>query len=263
MRVRYCRLDWFKQLATAVAQAHEHDLLHGQLRAEHVLLGMDGDVKVLGFEPSSWRQIRRGAKRGELHALRAVGPLDAPELVGRTHASAAELAAADVWSLGVLLVALLVEEPPQLRGHVHEGGGVSLPDGMQEASPALMTLVTSMLQCDPAKRPAVDEIVEGAGMLICACRESLQLQHACRASSSLEALASTPMEKCESTTSLIATIPADGSPPRTSDDLSEAPTRASSLLQMLASQNQRALTSKIEALHEQLRMLQERPPLPQ
>ena len=58
------RLGWFLQLATTVAESHAAGLLHGQLRAEHLMLGADGDVKVLGFEPPAWRQIRRGAWRG-------------------------------------------------------------------------------------------------------------------------------------------------------------------------------------------------------
>ena len=150
------RLSWFAQMATTVMQCHAHHLLHGQLRPEHALLDAGDNPKLLGFEPLSWRQLRRGASRGAEHALRPVHHLDAPELHGRSHATAPELQAADVWALGVLGVAIFAGRPPLVTGQ----GAVELPPGMQEGVPtAVLSMLSAMLHASPADRPSMSEVV--------------------------------------------------------------------------------------------------------
>ena len=153
------RLSWFAQMATTVMQCHAHHLLHGQLRPEHALLDAGDNPKLLGFEPLSWRQLRRGASRGAEHALRPVHHLDAPELHGRSHATAPELQAADVWALGVLGVAIFAGRPPLVTGQ----GAVELPPGMQEDVPtAVLSMLSAMLRASPADRPSMSEVVSRA-----------------------------------------------------------------------------------------------------
>ena len=135
-------------MATTVMQCHAHHLLHGQLRPEHALLDAGDNPKLLGFEPLSWRQLRRGASRGAEHALRAVHHLDAPELQ-----------AADVWALGVLGVAIFAGRPPLVTGQ----GAVELPPGMQEDVPtAVLSMLSAMLRASPADRPSMSEVVSRA-----------------------------------------------------------------------------------------------------
>ena len=100
-------LDVFRQVANAMEHCHTHGLVHGQLRPEHVLLGAYDEVKLVGFTrpppEASGRMVR----------LRPVRALDAPELQGRNdEMPSAELRAADVWSLGTLLLTMLNGEPP-------------------------------------------------------------------------------------------------------------------------------------------------------
>lgn len=141
-------LTWFAQLASAVQHCHAHGAVHGQLHAENVLL--DGgmcSLAVTGFSqideivssdesaptrrrrPSSeWTQGEGGEAKGAagraaaaaarrlsetaLVQLRPVSrSSDAPELQGRTHASARELADCDVWALGMLLCSLMTGSP--------------------------------------------------------------------------------------------------------------------------------------------------------
>ena len=153
------RLNWFAQMATTVMQCHAHRLLHGQLRPEHALLDAGDNPKLVGFEPLSWRQLRRGASRGAEHVLRPVHHLDAPELHGRSHATGTELQAADVWALGVLGIAIFAGRPPLVTGH----GIVELPLGMQEGVPtAVVSMLTAMLNASPADRPTMPEVVSRA-----------------------------------------------------------------------------------------------------
>uniref|UniRef100_A0A7S0HCG5 Protein kinase domain-containing protein n=1 Tax=Phaeocystis antarctica TaxID=33657 RepID=A0A7S0HCG5_9EUKA len=151
-------LNWFAQMATTVMQCHAHHLLHGQLRPEHALLDAEDNPKLVGFEPLSWRQLRRGASRGAEHALRPVHHLDAPELHGRSHATGSELQAADVWALGVLGVAIFAGRPPLVTGL----GTVELPLGMQGVPTAVISMLTAMLNASPADRPAMPEVVSRA-----------------------------------------------------------------------------------------------------
>ena len=156
-------------MATTVMQCHAHHLLHGQLRPEHALLDAGDNPKLLGFEPLSWRQLRRGASRGAEHALRPVHYLDAPELHGRSHATGSELQAADVWALGVLGVAIFAGRPPLVTGQ----GALELPPGMQEGVPtAVLSMLCAMLHASPADRPSISEVVSRA-VALTAQRESL------------------------------------------------------------------------------------------
>ena len=147
-------------MATTVMQCHAHHLLHGQLRPEHALLDAEDNPKFVGFEPLSWRQLRRGASRGTEHALRPIHHLDAPELHGRSHATGPELQAADVWALGVLGVAIFAGRPPLVTDH----GTVELPLDMlmQSVPTAVTSMLTAMLNASPADRPTMPEVVSRA-----------------------------------------------------------------------------------------------------
>jgi serine/threonine protein kinase len=159
-----CRLEWFSQIATTVAQCHAYGLTHGQLRPEHVLLSADGQtVKLLGFDPQSWRQVRFGPNLDGQLALRPPNPHDAPELSGRTHASASELAAADMWSLGVLLTAVLVEYPPV---YDHSTSLIQWPQALHAAPPALRHLLECLLHPQPSQRPLSAAVAAHAHALL-------------------------------------------------------------------------------------------------
>lgn len=159
-------LRLFAQMVSAVAHAHGHGLVAGQLRPEHILLTYErGEaappvVKLLGFDPQTWRALKYGnAAPPELHLARERHALDAPEL----HAVPAEkagggataidaLAAADVWTLGTLLVGLLAGRPPTILRTDTEVE-VQLPDEMNEAPPKVLELLHTMLRADPSARP--------------------------------------------------------------------------------------------------------------
>ena len=154
-------LGWFAQLARACAYGHTHSLCHGQVRPEHALLasvrrlrstfpkaagGVDGwapppqhrdmAAKLLGFRSYALDS------EGRAPLCRPWRHLDAPEMQGREAATPDELAAADSWSLGVLLVFMLTGLPPSLKP----------PHLPPAASESLRQLVDALLQREPAHR---------------------------------------------------------------------------------------------------------------
>ena len=132
---------WLSKLVDAISHAHKCGLSHGQIRAEHLLLRND-DPTLLGFDPPAWRQLKRGPSLGDSLALRPRDHegRDAPELAGRSHARFSELAAADVWSLGVLFVSMLLGEPPD-TSPLADQATIQLPRGLYEVRMRSRTVV--------------------------------------------------------------------------------------------------------------------------
>ena len=152
-----------------MSHCHAHGAFHGQLAPENVLL-RDGHLQVVGFYVCEHRgpvtdpalptpfsssssprpHVSCGASddgpgfpgpNETLYELRPVGEQDAPELASLKAATAAELAAADVWAVGGLIYLLLTGKhrtslPPlggKPLGGKPLGGG---PLGGSSSSPA-------------------------------------------------------------------------------------------------------------------------------
>lgn len=220
-------------------QCHAHHLLHGQLRPEHVLLDAEDNPKLLGFEPLSWRQLRRGFSKGAEHALRPVHHLDAPELHGRSHAAGSELHAADVWALGVLGIAIFAGRPPLVTGH----GSIELPIGMQGVPSTVVAMLTAMLNASPADRPTMPEV---AARAIALGAQGGSLTTEVHLSSLVEGRwGGVEMARTDSKLS----------------ELSEAPTRPPSLTEMHPSAASSPRLATLQAKLRTLQVLTARPPL--
>lgn len=175
----------FAQLASAVAHCHAHGVAHGQLRAEHVLLDEDGQIQLIGFgRPVAGAGAGAGAtaadacgaalSAGGSAVLRPVRTLDAPEWHTRTGECPAlpleELAAADVWSMAVLLAVMLSGGPPFASSAAGScpkytaflgGGGLAAALGASIAAqlPApLATQIERALQMSPSARPSAADL---------------------------------------------------------------------------------------------------------
>jgi hypothetical protein len=132
--------DVTRQIATALAYAHERETMHGDLRPHNVFLNSDGRTMVADFCVS----------RAVLDALEEKPP--------RTRAPENEnTPAADLFSLGSLAYQMLAGMPPFTADTTHFVPR-PLPDDVPED---LEVLVTRLLARDPRQRPAsAAEVVE-------------------------------------------------------------------------------------------------------
>lgn len=111
------RLRLFLQLLAAVSHAHEHLVVHGDIKPMNVIVGADGQVKLLDFGIAKLLPDPGGG--AEATALIqedgcALTPrYAAPEQLNGWPSSTAT----DVYALGVLLYELLVGNPPHAGTH--------------------------------------------------------------------------------------------------------------------------------------------------
>ncbi len=122
------------QIARALAYAHGHGVVHGNLRPGNVLLTEEGDVKLVDFGGGSY-------------VAQLVGdPFAAPEL-REVDATAPPEPSDDIYALGALVFVALTEQAPQSG---LDQGELQLlrPD----VSPRLAGIVARALATDPADR---------------------------------------------------------------------------------------------------------------
>lgn len=142
-----------RQMAWGLAAAHGHQVMHGGLKPENVLLEGDGTVRVMDFG------LSRAA--GLLTSPQATLQYLAPEqLHEKDHDSRA-----DFWSFGAIVFHLLVGKPP-LEGESLEAlrlAASSEPDvaaAVRDAPPGLVEVVSRCLKIQPDDRyPQVDQLL--------------------------------------------------------------------------------------------------------
>lgn len=151
----------FYQLVCAVQVCHAADLMHRDLKPANVLINKDCVVKLCDFNLAANYKGRR-------LSLGVVSlPYRAPELILQQ----AYTMAIDVWSLGCILAELLLATrarpsplflvpPTSPTNHVIIIGNVllTLEYTFAFASPHARDLLARLLQFDPARRPAVQDI---------------------------------------------------------------------------------------------------------
>lgn len=156
-----------ERVADALAAAHAIGVVHRDVKPANVLL--DGArVTVVDFGIAA---LARSAET----ALTAPGStLGTAEYMAPEQASGAPVSpAADVYSLGCLLFALLTGTPPitaehpvaVLRGHVDDAAP-SLAERLPGAPAGLVRLVDAMLAKDPAARPRAGEVSDALADLL-------------------------------------------------------------------------------------------------
>jgi Tol biopolymer transport system component len=149
-----------RQLAEALAHAHERGILHRDLKSANIVCDRQGHAKILDFGIARRlaQDIAREATRTEAAdtAPGVEGTLSymAPEVI-RGHAQDER---SDLWALGVVLFEMLTGTLPfvgrnsfDLAASIVQGSPVQLPDTV---SPSLAHVVTRLLSREPTARYA-------------------------------------------------------------------------------------------------------------
>src|SRR5437773_6534502 len=157
-----------REIASALAYAHEHGIVHRDLKPDNVLLSA-GSAMVTDFGVAKALSASSNAEHGGITSLGVA--LGTPAYMSPEQASADPGVdhRADIYSLGVLAYELLTGQPPfagrtpqnLLAAHVTEA-----PEAInrRRASlpPALAALVMRCLEKRPADRPqSASEVVHG------------------------------------------------------------------------------------------------------
>ena len=153
-------VDWGRQIAQALAAAHQSDIVHRDIKPENVMVRRDGILKVLDFDLA--RQAGGLGQASQSSAMLA-GTLSymAPEQIRGESATRAS----DIFSLGIVLYELAAGRHPFGGGsvidtaHTIAHAGVKRPSSWNaRLPPGFDALLLSMLHKDPHKRPPATEV---------------------------------------------------------------------------------------------------------
>lgn len=153
---------YFQQLMSAVKYCHELGIVHRDLKAENLLLGVDNNLRVCDFGLSRYTsQAGAGDKKVLMQSLAGSVDYQAPEVIKE---EGYQGFSCDIWSCGVILFFMVVGYLPfAARGGVKETqqrilSGVYNKDN-KYMSDGLKDLVRRILEVDPEKRYTIDDII--------------------------------------------------------------------------------------------------------
>ncbi|KIL69476.1 hypothetical protein M378DRAFT_69704 [Amanita muscaria Koide BX008] len=148
-------LAYFQQIISAVDYCHQFNIAHRDLKPENILLDLDRNIKIADFGMAAWQ---KNACDGMLLTSCGSPHYAAPEIIdGKPYNGSA----ADIWSCGVILYALLSGKLPfddedcsALLGKVMVGKY----DMPQDVDPLAQDLIKKMLEIDPRRRITMVDI---------------------------------------------------------------------------------------------------------
>ena len=145
------------QIASGISYLNSRGMMHGNLRLENVLVGPAGisELKLTDFGMASIT----GSKSGMVWKS---GGYTGPELLNSSGSE--PTAKTDIFALGVLMFVLFVKRPPFGFGNGANRAILSGKYSMDAqvwggVSASAQKLVRSMLEADPSKRPAVQQVL--------------------------------------------------------------------------------------------------------
>ena len=147
-------LGYFQQIIAAIDYCHRFNIAHRDLKPENLLLDRDKNIKVADFGMAVWQSA------GNMLNTACGSPhYAAPEVI---KGEAYDGTAADIWSCGVILYALLIgrlpfddEDLPKLLEKV-KLGKFTMPGDVDARA---QNLIRRMLEKDVAKRITIPEIL--------------------------------------------------------------------------------------------------------
>jgi len=158
-RDRLCETEsrkFFRQISAAVAYIHEAGYAHRDLKPENILIDEEHQLKLIDFGLCA---KPRGGMDTVLETCCGSPAYAAPELVSGRNYLGSE---ADIWSMGVLLYALLCGFLPFDDENISslyrkiQAGVYEKPDWLSKGS---LELLQAMLQTDPKKRITVKQLL--------------------------------------------------------------------------------------------------------
>jgi tRNA A-37 threonylcarbamoyl transferase component Bud32/predicted ATPase len=162
---RVCEIG--RQVALALAAAHDAGIVHRDIKPENVMLREDGYVKLLDFglaRLSSWAEtdnMNTSTVDVERDTLTGTVPYMSPEQVSDDRVGSPS----DVWALGAMMYEMLAGEPP-FRGSRPINMVASIltahPEPLQQARPEvprpLSDVLAAMLEKDADRRPTARDV---------------------------------------------------------------------------------------------------------
>jgi serine/threonine protein kinase len=150
----YTRL--FHQILLAVQYIHQLGFAHNDIKAENIVLDLEGNVKLIDFGFAKGKEI---AGDNEKCGTLAYAP---PEMLT---SGSYDPQAVDIWSLGILLYVMVIGAFPYPPGD-HTilkkaicSGKLRYPRGMNSN---VRQLVREMTRVNPKERPSVDVILKSS-----------------------------------------------------------------------------------------------------
>ncbi|CAH8549576.1 unnamed protein product [Heterobilharzia americana] len=144
----------FRQIVSAIGYIHSKGFAHRDLKPENILLDNDQNVRIIDFGLCA-----KGNNLSMLNTFCGSFAYVAPEVLANKEYSGN---AADIWSLGVILYALLCGRlpfDPRSRKNSHkqlvQKGLFAVPDGLSKTSKHLLS---QMICVDPKKRIKMDDL---------------------------------------------------------------------------------------------------------
>ena len=155
-------IDWGQQIAHALAAAHEHGIVHGDIKPENLMVRPDGYIKVLDFGLA--RQLMAAEQAGSTNpSCVPGGTLNymSPEQTRGERPTRAS----DIFSLGLMLYELATgthpfpTDSPIDTAHAIAHNTPKPVSALNSKIPAALDwLIGSMLAKDPSKRPSAEEV---------------------------------------------------------------------------------------------------------
>lgn len=153
---------YFQQLMSAVKYCHELNIVHRDLKAENLLLGVDNNLRVCDFGLSRYASTANaGDKKVLMTSLAGSVDYQAPEVIKE---EGYQGFSCDIWSCGVILFFMVCGYLPfAAKGGVKETQQ-RIMNGQYNKnnkymSEGLSDLVANILVVDPEKRYTIDDII--------------------------------------------------------------------------------------------------------